>query len=76
MYTPELLRERWVVNEGIYSSDPQGTRRGLYSLMENCSSGETLVGMYKLKDAIEKFCSDLLGAHQRKCACALAGMAT
>jgi hypothetical protein len=44
--------------------------------MENCSSGETLVGMYKPKEAIEKFCSDPLASHQRKCDCALAGMAT
>jgi hypothetical protein len=44
--------------------------------MENCSSGETSVGMYKLKEAIEKFCSDLLASHRRKCDCALAGMAT
>jgi hypothetical protein len=44
--------------------------------MENCSSGETLVGMYKLKEAMEKFCSDLLASHQRKCECALAGMVT
>jgi hypothetical protein len=44
--------------------------------MENFSSGETLVGMYKLKEAMEKFCSDLLSSHQRKCECALAGMAT
>jgi hypothetical protein len=49
---------------------------GLWSLMENCSSGETSVGMYKLKEAIEKFCSDLLASHRRKCDCALAGMAT
>jgi hypothetical protein len=32
--------------------------------------------MYKLKEAIEKFCSDLLASHQRKCDCAIAGMAT
>jgi hypothetical protein len=31
--------------------------------MENCSSGETLVGMYKLKEAIEKFCSYLVASH-------------
>jgi hypothetical protein len=31
--------------------------------MENCFSGETLVGMYKLKEAMEKFCSDLLASH-------------
>jgi hypothetical protein len=44
--------------------------------MENCSSGETSVGMYKLKEATEKFCSDLLASHRTKCDCALAGMAT
>jgi hypothetical protein len=44
--------------------------------MENCSSGETSVRMYKLKEAIEKFCSDLLASHRRMCDCALAGMAT
>jgi hypothetical protein len=44
--------------------------------MENCSSGETSVGMYKLKEAIEKFCSDLLASHRRKCDWALADMAT
>jgi hypothetical protein len=43
---------------------------------ENCSSYETSVGMYKLKEAIEMFCSDFLASHQRKCDCALAGMAT
>jgi hypothetical protein len=32
--------------------------------------------MYKLKEAIEKFCSDLLASHRRKCDCALAGVAT
>jgi hypothetical protein len=31
--------------------------------MENCSSGETSVDMYKLKEALEKFCSDLLASH-------------
>jgi hypothetical protein len=65
-----------VVNEGSYSLDPQGTRGGLQSLMENCSSGETSVGMYKLKEAMEMFCSDLLASHQRKCECALVGMVT
>jgi hypothetical protein len=44
--------------------------------MANCSSGETSVGIYKLKEATEKFCSDLLAAHQRKFVCALEGMAT
>jgi hypothetical protein len=65
-----------VVNEGIYSGDPHGTRGGLQSLMENCSSGETSVGMYKLKEVMEKFYSNLLASHQRKCDCALAGMIT
>jgi hypothetical protein len=60
---------------GGYSSDPHGTRGGLKCLMKNCSSGETSVGMYKLKEAIEKFCSDLLASHRRKCDCALASMA-
>jgi hypothetical protein len=32
--------------------------------------------MYKLKEAMEKFCSDLLAWHQRKCDWGLAGMAT
>jgi hypothetical protein len=32
--------------------------------------------MYKLKEAMEKCDSDLLSSHQRKCDCALAGMAT
>jgi hypothetical protein len=32
--------------------------------------------MYKLKEDIEKFCSELLASHRRKCDCALAGMAT
>jgi hypothetical protein len=44
--------------------------------MENYSTGETSVGMYKLKEAMKKFYSDLLASHQRKCNCALAGMAT
>jgi hypothetical protein len=34
------------------------------------------VGIYKLKEAIKKFFSDLLASHQRKCECALAGMVT
>jgi hypothetical protein len=44
--------------------------------MENCSSGETSVGMYKLKKAMEEFGSDLLDSHQRKCDCVFVGMAT
>jgi hypothetical protein len=54
-----------VVNEGIYSSDPQGTVGGPKSSMDNCSSGETSVGMYKLKEAMKKFCGDLLPSHHR-----------
>jgi hypothetical protein len=38
--------------------------------------GEISVGMYKLKEAMEKFCSDLMTSHQMKCECDLAGMAT
>jgi hypothetical protein len=34
------------------------------------------VGMCKLKEAMEKFCTDLLASHQRKCDCTFAGMAT
>jgi hypothetical protein len=44
--------------------------------MENSSSDETSVGMSEVKEAMEKFCSDLLATHQRKCECALVGMAT
>jgi hypothetical protein len=44
--------------------------------MENYSSGETSVDMYKLKEAMKKFCSDLLASHQRTCDSALASMAT
>jgi hypothetical protein len=29
----------------------------------NCSSDETSADMYMLKEAIEKFCSDLLASH-------------
>jgi Na+/melibiose symporter-like transporter len=32
--------------------------------------------MYKLKEAMKKFCCDLLASQQRKCDCALAGMTT
>jgi hypothetical protein len=65
-----LIRHNFIVvksgcymNEGIYSSDPEGTRGGLQSLMDNCSSDETSVGMYKLKKAMDEFCSDLLATH-------------
>jgi hypothetical protein len=44
--------------------------------MNNYSSSETSVGMYKLKEAMEEFCSDLLAAHQRKYACDLAGFSS
>jgi hypothetical protein len=76
-----------LVYTGIIGSEMGGERGGLLfrstwnkrgSLEfngENCSSGETSVGMYKLKEAIEKFCSNLLASHRRKCDCALAGMA-
>jgi hypothetical protein len=32
--------------------------------------------MYKLKEAMEEFCRDILATHQKKCVCALAGMET
>jgi hypothetical protein len=44
--------------------------------MENCSSRETSVGMYKMMEAIEKFCSDILASHRMNCDCVLASMAT
>jgi hypothetical protein len=44
--------------------------------MDNCSSSETTVGVYKLKEAMEKFYSDLLASHERTCDCSLVGMAT
>jgi hypothetical protein len=44
--------------------------------MANCSNGETSVCIYKLKEAMEEFYSDLLASHQRKCDCALEGMTT
>jgi hypothetical protein len=44
--------------------------------MKNYSTGETSVGMYKLKKAMEKFCIDLLASQQRKCEYTLAGMVT
>jgi hypothetical protein len=43
--------------------------------MEDCSSGETLVGIYKLKEPMEVFGSDLLASHQRKFDCVFVGMA-
>jgi hypothetical protein len=65
-----------VVNKRGYSSDPHGTRGGSLEFNgENCSSDETSVVMYKLKEAMKQFCSDLLASHRRKCDCALAGMA-
>jgi hypothetical protein len=44
--------------------------------MENFSNDEISVGMYKLKEVIEKFYSEFLASHRRKCDCALAGMTT
>jgi hypothetical protein len=44
------------------------TQEGVYrGEWYNSSSGETSVGIYKLKEAMEKSCSDLLVIHQRKC---------
>jgi hypothetical protein len=51
-------------------------KRGSLEFNGNCSSGESSVGMYKLKEVMEEFCSDLMAAHQWKCVWALAGMAT
>jgi hypothetical protein len=51
-------------------------KRGSLEFNGNCSRGEISMGMYKLKEGIEKFCGDLLASHRRKCDCALAGMAT
>jgi hypothetical protein len=72
-YTPEA---RCVMNRGdllIGTKAQEGISRGEWY---NSSSDETSKGMYKVKEAIEKSCSDLLAAHPRKCVCALAGMAT
>jgi hypothetical protein len=38
-----------------------------HRVLYNSPSVETSVGMYKLKEAMEKSCSDLLAIHQRKC---------
>jgi hypothetical protein len=62
--------------EGLLFGSTWHKRRPLEFNGWNCSSDETSVGIYKLKEAIEKFCSDLLDSHRRKCDCALAGMAT
>jgi hypothetical protein len=52
-------------------------KRGSLELNDySCFSGETSAGMYKVKEAKEKSCSDFLASHQRKCDCALAAMAT
>jgi hypothetical protein len=60
---------------GLLFGSTRHKRRSL-EFNGKCSSGETSVGMYKLKEAIEMFGSDLLASHRRKCDCALAGMAT
>jgi hypothetical protein len=66
-----------VVNErGLLFGSTWHKRGSLEFNGWNCSSDETSVGMYKMKEAIEKFCSDLLASHRRKCDCALVGMAT
>jgi hypothetical protein len=57
----------WRTRE-IYSSEPQGIRGGSLEMNGyNFSSDETSVDMYKLKEAMKKYCSDLLTIHQRKC---------
>jgi hypothetical protein len=42
----------------------EGVSRGEWY---NSPSGETLVGMYKLEEAMKKPCSNLLVVHHRKC---------
>jgi hypothetical protein len=66
-----------VVNERGYIFGSTWHKRGSLEFNgENCSSDKISMGMYKLKEAIKKFCNDLLASHRRKCDCALAGMAT
>jgi hypothetical protein len=75
-YTSKSLEARCVVKMGDLLLRTARHKRG--SLEFNgydCSSRKTSVGMYKLKKAMEKFCSDILASHQRMCDCALAGMA-
>jgi hypothetical protein len=62
--------------EGLLFGSTWHKRGSLEFNGENCSSDESSVGMYKLKEAIENFCIGLLASHRRKCDCALAGMAT
>jgi hypothetical protein len=62
--------------EGLLFGSTWHKRGSLEFNGENFSSDKTSVGMYKLKEAIEKFYSDLLTSHRRKCDYALAGMAT
>jgi hypothetical protein len=59
-YTSELLRATCVGNRGDLLIRTTRHKRGSLELNGyNCSSDETLVGMYKLKEAMEKACSDL-----------------
>jgi hypothetical protein len=75
-YTPESPRAGCVVNKGGTPQNHQAQEGSLELNGYNCSSGETSVGMYKLKEATENSCSDLLASHQRKYNCSLAGMTT
>jgi hypothetical protein len=81
-----VVRER-LVYAGIARSEMGGEqgdlllgstwhKRGSLEFNGYCYSSETSVGMYKLKETMEEFCSDLLASHQRKCDCALVGMTT
>jgi hypothetical protein len=54
--------------EGGLPLKTTGHKRGSLELNGyNFSSGETLVDMYKLKEAMKKSYSDLLVIHQRQC---------
>jgi hypothetical protein len=45
-----------------------GQKRGCVEVNGyNSLSGKTSVGLYKLEEAMEKHCSDLLARHHRKC---------
>jgi hypothetical protein len=75
-YTLESSGVRCVVNRGVTPWNhkaQEGVYRGEWY---NSSSGETSVGMYRLKEVMEKSCSDLQVSHQKNCGCALAGMVT
>jgi hypothetical protein len=63
--SPEV---RCVENKGDLLIGTTRHKRGSLEMNGyNFSSDETSVGMYKLKEAMKKSCSDLLAIHQRKC---------